>query len=167
MASEGNINLITLQPGIQNFSDACVVIIRTEWNADITGELENGCRKVFQEYGTENVKFLIVPGAFELPFAVHQVYNHYKKNTQRLDAVIALGCIIRGETPHFDYVAKAVTEGLTTLNARLEVPVVFGVLTVNNKEQALDRCGGKDGHKGEEAALTALKMIQFTAQLKS
>lgn len=165
MASEGNINLTSLQPGIQNYKDACVVIIRTEWNSDITGELENGCRRTLEEYGVGAIKTIIVPGAFELPFAVNQVYNRYYMK-EPLDAIIALGCIIRGGTPHFEYVAKAVTEGLTQLNTKIPVPVIFGVLTVNDKQQAVDRCGGAEGHKGEEAALTALKMIQFTAQLK-
>jgi 6,7-dimethyl-8-ribityllumazine synthase len=163
MASAGNINPNSLQPGIQQLLDACVVIIRTEWNEDITSELEKGCRNLLALYGTTNIITHIVPGAFELPYAVKKVYEnkHVKAN-----AIIALGCIVRGETPHFDYVAKAVTEGLAQLNIELSIPVVFGVLTVNSKEQAMDRIGGKEGHKGEEAALTALKMIQFTAQLK-
>lgn len=166
MASEGNIHLTSLTPGIQNFKDACVVIIRTEWNGDITGELENGCRKVLEEYGVGRIITLVVPGAFELPFAVNQLYNRYYMQ-QPLDAIVTLGCIIRGGTPHFEYVAKAVTDGLTQLNTSIAIPVIFGVLTVDNKQQALDRCGGTEGHKGEEAALTALKMIQFTAQLKA
>lgn len=164
MATEGNNNLNILTPGIQNFQGACVVIVRTEWNAAITGELENGAVKVLQQYQTGLIKQYVVPGAFELPFAVQQIAGA-SAGLYPVKAIIALGCIIRGETPHFDYVAKAVTEGLTQLNITLGIPVVFGVLTVNNKEQALDRCGGKDGHKGEEAALTALKMIQFTGQL--
>lgn len=165
MASEGNINLTSLQPGILNFKDACVMIIRTEWNAGITIELEKGCRKVLEQYGVGAIKTMIVPGAFELPFAANQVYNRYYMK-EPLDAIIALGCIIRGGTPHFEYVANAVTSGLSALNTELAVPVIFGVLTVNDKQQALDRCGGSEGHKGEEAALTALKMIHFTAQLK-
>jgi 6,7-dimethyl-8-ribityllumazine synthase len=163
MASDGNINPNSLQPGIQQLMDACVVVIRTEWNEDITGELEKGCRNGLQQYGTKNIITHIVPGAFELPYAVKKVYEN---KHLKADAIIALGCIIRGETPHFDYVAKAVTDGLTRLNTELNIPVIFGVLTVDNKEQALDRIGGKYGHKGEEAALTALKMIQFTSQLK-
>jgi 6,7-dimethyl-8-ribityllumazine synthase len=161
MASEGNINLNTLQPGIHNYKDACVIIIRTEWNNDITAELERGCIETLQQFGTGTIKTHIVPGAFELPFAARMVYNN-----SNIDAIIVLGCIIKGGTPHFDYVAKAVTEGITTLNIEMNIPVIFGVLTVNNKEQALERCGGKEGHKGEEAAVTALKMIQFSDQFK-
>jgi 6,7-dimethyl-8-ribityllumazine synthase len=161
MASEGNTNLNTLQPGIHNYKDACVVLIRTEWNNDITAELEKGCLDILQQYGVGTINTHTVPGAFELPFAARMVHDN-----STADAIIVLGCIIKGGTPHFDYVAKAVTEGITTLNLELPIPVIFGVLTVNNKEQALDRCGGKEGHKGEEAALTALKMIHFTQQLK-
>ena len=163
MATEGNSNLNILTPGIQKFQDACVVIVRTEWNNDITAELENGALRVLQQHQTGLIKQYLVPGAFELPFAVQQLAA--AKQALPVKAIIALGCIIRGGTPHFDYVAKAVTEGLTQLNITLGIPVIFGVLTVNNKEQALDRCGGNEGHKGEEAAITALKMIQFTGQL--
>jgi 6,7-dimethyl-8-ribityllumazine synthase len=106
---------------------------------------------------------LTVPGAFELPFAVK---NHYAYSERLPDAYIVLGTVIRGDTPHFDYVCKAVTDGIVQLNLSLDVPVIFGVLTVENEQQAKERIGGKHGHKGEEAAITALKMIALNRKLK-
>ena len=106
-----------------------------------------------------------MPGAVEIPFAI----NNYWDNTAKKklpDAFIALGCVVRGDTPHFDYVCKAVTDGVTQLNLSLPVPVIFGVLTVNNDEQARERIGGKHGHKGNEAAVTALKMISLSRSFK-
>ena len=92
-------------------------------------------------------------GAVEIPFAINQAWA----GSNVPEAFIALGCIVRGDTPHFDYVCRSVTDGVTYLNVHLPVPVIFGVLTVDNEEQAKERTGGKHGHKGEEAAITALK----------
>lgn len=144
--------------GIPVTKDACVVIVRTEWNDTITGELESGCKKVLEQKGV-CVRVITVPGAFEIPFAVKNYWDHYKYKDDRPHAFIALGCVLRGDTPHFDYVCKAVTDGILQLNLLLPVPVIFGVLTVDNQQQADDRIGGRHGHKGEEAAATAIKMI--------
>jgi 6,7-dimethyl-8-ribityllumazine synthase len=133
-------------------------LIKTEWNAAIADELERGCRKKLEEFKVKKIITVTVPGAFEIPFAV----KHYWKNAakkKKPDAFIALGSVIRGDTPHFDYVCRAVTDGVLQLNLSLPVPVIFGVLTVDNEMQARERAGGKHGHKGEEAAVTALKMI--------
>ena len=92
--------------------------------------------------------------------------NHYAYSKVPPDAYITLGTIIQGDTPHFDYVCKAVTEGVLQLNLAIDVPVIFGVLTVNTTTQALERIGGKHGHKGEEAAITALKMISINRKIK-
>ena len=110
--------------------------------------------------GNKKVKYILVerPGAVEIPFAINSYWN---KMSKKPDAFIALGCVIKGDTPHFDYVCTSITNGITQLNITLPVPVIFGVLTVNNLRQAKERIGGKHGHKGEEAAATALKMISL------
>jgi len=108
-------------------------------------------------------KTLLVPGAVEIPFAIKA---YAESNQKKADAFIALGCIIKGDTPHFDYVCKAVTDGIVSLNMILNVPTIFGVLTVNDEQQALERIGGAHGHKGEEAAVTAIKMIALNKKLK-
>ena len=141
---------------------AKVVVIRTEWNAGIVDELFAGCKRVLN---AQKIEFqdIQIPGAFEIPFSIKKFWNLTKKN--RPDAFIALGCIIRGDTPHFEYVCRAVTDGIATLNLQLSVPVIFGILTVDNVEQAKQRIGGVHGHKGEEAADAALKMISFSRSL--
>jgi 6,7-dimethyl-8-ribityllumazine synthase len=159
MATKGN---TSLHKGIPNLEDAFVVIIKTEWNSTIINALEKGAKKVLKESGA-SVKSLIVPGAFELPFAVKQHYTYSKRVP---DAYIVLGAIIQGDTPHFDYVCKGVTDGIMQLNLQIDVPVIFGVLTVLNEQQAIERIGGAHGHKGEEAAITALKMIQLNRMIK-
>jgi 6,7-dimethyl-8-ribityllumazine synthase len=163
MADISNSNLYQLQTGTHDFSGACVVLVKTEWNALVIDELENGCRKVLEQYGIAKIVTITVPGAVEIPFAVKA---YAQSNHTIADAFITLGCVIKGDTPHFEYVCKAVTDGVTQLNLSLNVPVIFGVLTVNTQEQANERIGGKHGHKGEEAAITALKMIALNVSLK-
>jgi 6,7-dimethyl-8-ribityllumazine synthase len=141
--------------------DACVVLIRTEWNAGIVDELEKGCVRKLKELKVKKVISITVPGAIEIPFAIKNYWENSGKK-KKPDAFIALGCVIRGGTPHFSYVCKAVTEGVLQLNLSLPAPSIFGVLTVDNEEQARDRLGGRHGHKGEEAAMTAVKMILLT-----
>ena len=147
-----------LDTGIPQAKDACIVLVKTEWNASIVDELENGCRTILEQQKVKKIVTLTVPGCFEIPFAIKQYWERSGKK-KKPDAFIALGCVVRGDTPHFDYVCKAVTDGVVQLNLLLPVPTVFGVLTVNNEEQAKERIGGRHGHKGEEAAITALKMI--------
>jgi 6,7-dimethyl-8-ribityllumazine synthase len=159
MATVSNSNLYHYQPGTPITSGACVVLVKTEWNSAIVDELEAGCRRILLEAGVSSIITLTVPGAVEIPFAVRQY--HLKTTVNQADAFITLGCVIRGDTPHFDYVCQSVTAGVSTLNLELPVPVIFGVLTVNNEQQALERIGGVHGHKGEEAAITALKMIEL------
>jgi 6,7-dimethyl-8-ribityllumazine synthase len=165
MAEVANSKLLNTEAGILQ-KDACVVIVRTEWNAAIVDELEKGCRAKLQEAEVKNVCVLNVPGAFEIPFAIKKYWELYKYRDDRPHAFIALGCVLRGDTPHFDYVCKGVTDGVMQLNLSLPVPVIFGILTVDNQQQADERIGGKHGHKGEEAAVTALKMISFVDSLK-
>ncbi len=146
--------------------NAFVVLVRTEWNAAIVDELENGCVNKLDELGVIKIISILVPGAVEIPFALKKYWEHSKKK-KRPDAFIALACIIRGGTPHFDYVCKAVSEGITQLNLLLPVPTIFGVLTVDNEEQAKERIGGIRGHKGEEAAIAAIQMINLNSSLKN
>jgi 6,7-dimethyl-8-ribityllumazine synthase len=159
MATNGN---KTLNKGIPTTKDAFVIIVKTEWNHSIVNKLEAGVKKIFKQQNITS-KTIIVPGAVEIPFAVKQ---HYTYASQLPDAYITLGTVIKGDTPHFDYVCKLVTDGVLQLNLSLDVPVVFGVLTVNTQEQAVERIGGKHGHKGEEAAITAIKMIELNRKLK-
>lgn len=159
MATPGN---SLLHKGIPVIKDAFVLLVKTEWNASIVDELENGCIRIFQE---NNIRFqtIIVPGAVEIPFAIQQ---HIQSSNNQPDAYIALGTVIRGDTPHFEYVCKYVTEGILQLNLTHNKPVIFGVLTVENNQQAVERIGGKHGHKGEEAAITAIKMIDLNRKIQ-
>jgi 6,7-dimethyl-8-ribityllumazine synthase len=139
--------------------NAFVVLVKTEWNAAVVDELERGCLASLHEKGIKNILTVTVPGAVEIPFAIKHFWDTAKKKS-RPSAFIALGCVIRGGTPHFDYVCKIVADGVLHLNLLLPVPTIFGVLTVDNEDQARARAGGEHGHKGEEAALTAIKMIE-------
>jgi 6,7-dimethyl-8-ribityllumazine synthase len=157
MADIANSNLFKSIDGIRNVKNTVVVLVKTEWNAAIVDELENKCLEVLHQY---NIKThtIVVPGAVEIPFAINQYYTAQNKK-HKPAAFIALGCVIKGDTPHFDYVCQSVTYGITQLNVQLSVPSILGVLTVNSLQQAHDRIGGQHGHKGEEAAITAIKMI--------
>lgn len=164
MAEIANSKLLSGNTGILK-KDACVVLVKTEWNAAIADQLERGAIAVLEKQKRVKTIVLTVPGAVEIPFAIKSFWDN-TSNKNRPDAFIALGCVIKGDTPHFDYVCKAVTEGTLQLNLLLPVPVVFGVLTVNNEDQAMERVGGKHGHKGEEAAVTAIKMIELVRSFK-
>lgn len=144
--------------GIQLKKDACVVIVRTEWNAETIDKLEAGCVAILNEHNVPH-KTITVPGAFEITFGIKSYWEAHKYKEDKPCAFIALGCVLRGDTPHFDYVCNAVTDGVVQLNLILPVPTIFGILTVDNQQQIDERVGGKHGHKGEEAAITALKMI--------
>ena len=152
--------------GIQLTKDAFVVIVKTEWNAHVISLLEEGCINVLHQHNVE-FKIIAVPGAFEIPFAINKYWSVAKENNRSKlpDAFIALGCVIRGDTPHFDYVCDGVTYGIMKLNISLPVPVIYGVLTVNNQLQADERLGGSHGHKGTEAAAAAIKMIALSQSL--
>lgn len=144
-----------------NFPDltgANIVVVRTEWNDAIVGALEQGCREILDQAGA-TCRVVTVPGAFEIPFAIRAYWDAHKYKDDRPMAFIALGCVLRGDTPHFEYVCRAVTDGVLQLNMTLPLPTIFGVLTVDTQQQADERIGGQHGHKGKEAAVTALKMI--------
>jgi 6,7-dimethyl-8-ribityllumazine synthase len=165
MASAGNTNLLQLNTGIP-LKNACIVMVKTEWNAAIVDELQLGCTRVFNDHGIGHLHTLIVPGAVEISFAIKAYFDAKKYSDDRPHAFIALGCVIKGDTPHFEYVCQAVTNGVMHLNLQLPVPVIFGVLTVNTEAQARERIGGIHGHKGEEPAITALKMIGLQQSFK-
>lgn len=131
-------------------------IVVAEWNYDITGKLLDGAVKTLRKHGAskKNIKVIRVPGSFELTSGAKLLAESHKKP----DAIICLGCVIQGGTPHFTYICQSVTQGITQLNLDYEIPFIFGVLTTNNREEAADRAGGKYGNKGDEAAVTAIKM---------
>ena len=155
--SEYDINSV---PGAEGMK---VGIVVSEWNIDITGALRDGAINTLLKHGAkeEDIMLSYVPGTFELTFGAAKLMNETE-----LDAIITIGCVIKGDTPHFDYVCSGVTQGITSLNAEGDVPVIFGVLTTDNLQQALDRAGGKHGNKGDEAAITAIKMIDFACEIK-
>lgn len=138
-------------------------IVVSEWNDNITGALLDGAVKTLKRHGAKDENILIesVPGSFELTFGAAQMIKSGK-----VDAVIALGCVVRGDTPHFDYVCAGTTQGIAHLNATTDTPVIYGLITTNNMQQAEDRAGGKLGNKGDECAITAIKMLDFACRLK-
>ena len=156
---------------VPNASEMCFVIIVSEWNQNITFALRDGAIKAIKENGgsEENITVMYVPGSFELTFASKSVANALEeKGMDGNTAIIALGSVVRGGTPHFDYVCSGTTNGLAALNAdkEIEVPVIFGLLTTDDMQQAEDRAGGKLGNKGVECAITAIKMLDFKQKVE-
>jgi len=135
-------------------------IVKSDWNHKITERLYNGCYSTLLQHGArkENIKTLNVPGSFELIYGGKKITEKSK-----LDAVILIGSIIRGETPHFDFICNAVANGIKDLNIIFDIPFIFCVLTDLNRQQAIDRSGGKMGNKGSDSALAAIKMITNVA----
>ena len=141
-------------------SDMKIGIVVSQWNNKITDGLFNGAFTTLIESGVSenNIQKIEVPGSFELIFGAKILSRN------EVDAIICLGSVIQGETKHFDYVCQAVSNGIKDLNITLDIPVIFGVLTDNTMEQALNRSGGKHGNKGIEAAVTAIKMAHLNQQ---
>jgi len=141
-----------------NLSKKKFAIVVAEWNEDITESLYQGARDGLIQLGVKksNIIRKNVPGTFELTLGA--LWMAEKKE---IDAVICLGCVIQGDTPHFDYICQGVTYGITEVNIKTRKPVIFGVLTTLTKNQALERAGGKLGNKGEEAAMTAVRMLEI------
>jgi len=135
------------------------------WNAETIDKLEAGCIKVLTANMVHH-KTIKVPGAFEISFAIKKYWEQHKYKEDKPQAFIALGCVLRGDTPHFEYVCQAVTDGVLQLNLQIPVPTIFGVLTVDNQQQIDERMGGKHGHKGEEAAAAAIQMIGLVESFK-
>ncbi|MGA9270007.1 MAG: 6,7-dimethyl-8-ribityllumazine synthase [Lutimonas sp.] len=140
---------------IPNAKELRFGIVVSEWNDDITGNLLKGAVQTLKENGVidQNIVIQWVPGSFELIFGCSQMLK-----TEELDAIIAIGSVIRGETEHFTFVCEGVTQGIKDLNLAYDVPTIFCVLTDNDKQQSIDRSGGKHGNKGVECAVAAIKM---------
>ncbi|MES2680767.1 MAG: 6,7-dimethyl-8-ribityllumazine synthase [Bacteroidota bacterium] len=139
-------------------------IVYAEWNLEITGALKEGALNTLLANGAlkENIIIKEVPGSFELTLGAQ-----YLAEYAEVDAIICLGCVIQGETRHFDFICDAVAKGITDLNIKYNKPFIFGVLTPDNQQQAADRAGGKHGNKGDEAAVTAIKMLALKAGFKT
>jgi 6,7-dimethyl-8-ribityllumazine synthase len=139
-------------------------IVVAKWNFGITSALATGAVNTLKKHGAveENILVKYVPGSFELPLGAQ-----FFAELENVDAVILLGCVIQGETPHFDYICDGVTQGTMELNLKYNIPFIFGVLTTNNEQQANDRAGGKHGNKGDEAAVTAIKMVYLKKNFAS
>ena len=138
-------------------------IVVSEWNPEITNGLLDGALTTLVKHGAREEDIFIkhVPGSFELPLAAKFFADH-----SDVDAVICLGCVIQGETRHFEFICNAVANGITKVNLDCDIPVIFGVLTTNTHEQAADRSGGKHGNKGVEAAVAAIKMIALHDEIR-
>ncbi|HAC21998.1 MAG TPA: 6,7-dimethyl-8-ribityllumazine synthase [Porphyromonadaceae bacterium] len=147
---------------VPDASEMSFGIVVAEWNKNITEALLEGACNTLERHGvkTENIVVTRVPGSFELTFAAKQLADH-----KEIDAVIVLGCVVRGDTPHFDYVCDSVTQGITELNLMYDIPFIFGLLTTDNMQQAEDRAGGIHGNKGDECAISAIKMCDFVCKL--
>ena len=145
-------------PGADVLGRQRYAIIVADWNSDVTFSMAKGAVDTLVRHGVreDNIDVLHVPGTVELTYGAARLMKE-----ERVNAVIVIGCVIQGETPHFDYVCQSVTQGVTMLNAQGKVPVIFSVLTVLDKQQALDRCGGKLGNKGIEGAYTAIRMANL------
>ncbi|MBI1305815.1 MAG: 6,7-dimethyl-8-ribityllumazine synthase [Bacteroidetes bacterium] len=142
---------------LPSLPDAKISIIVSEWNEAVTKSLAEGAKRILYQAGLheKNVVLNWVPGSYELILGAQKM----AANTS-IDAVIVLGCVIQGETRHFDFICDAVAHGIAQVSLKFDKPVIFGVLTTDNQEQAMERAGGKHGNKGEEAAYTALRMLQ-------
>lgn len=146
-------------PGADVLGRQHYAIIVADWNSHITHALAQGALDTLLKHGVDknHIQIMHVPGTVELTFAASKMVN----NAFHPDAIIVIGCVIQGETPHFDYVCQSVTQGVTMLNVQGQVPVIFSVLTTLNEQQALDRAGGRLGNKGVEGAVTAMKMANL------
>ncbi len=138
-------------------------IVVSDWNNQITGSLLRGAKETLMKHGATENNIIVrhVPGSFELTLGAQFLAEY-----DDLDAVICLGCVIQGETPHFTYICQSVTQGITQLNLEYNIPFVFGVLTTLNLEQAFERSGGKHGNKGDEAAITAIRMAALQREME-
>jgi 6,7-dimethyl-8-ribityllumazine synthase len=157
-------NLSVYDPGsIPNARKMKFGIVVSEWNQEITFAMRDSAIETLTKYGASREDIVVkhVPGSFELTLGAQWLAKR-----EEFNAIICLGCIIQGETRHFDFICQGVTQGIMQLNLVYNIPVVFGVLTTNNVEQARERAGGKHGNKGDEAAVTAIKMISLRKELE-
>lgn len=159
-----NKNLSVFDSPLPSAEDMHFGIVVSEWNTQVTDALLSGAVRTLKECGCleHNITIKYVPGTFELALGA-QFFAEYTE----VDAVIALGCVIQGETRHFDFVCQGATQGITNLMLQWNMPITFGVLTTENLQQALDRAGGKHGNKGDEAAATAVKMVKMQLDMEA
>jgi 6,7-dimethyl-8-ribityllumazine synthase len=144
--------------GIKSVDSYRFALVVSEWNSEVTEALYSGAMETLLALGADRKKIerINVPGSFELSLGAQKMASR-----PEIDAVICIGCVIQGETKHFDFICQAVANGITEVSLKYDKPVIFGVLTPNNQKQALDRAGGKHGNKGDEAAATAVKMLMI------
>ena len=146
------------EQNVPDASNMCFGVVVAEWNPEITGALLDGTVRTLEKHGAipENIHIKTVPGSFELIYGAQQMTKN-----DGFDAIIILGSVIKGETPHFDYICQGVTYGIARLNASQNIPVIYGLLTTNDLQQAKDRSGGRLGNKGDECAIDAIKMAKY------
>ena len=146
------------EQNVPDASNMCFGVVVAEWNPEITGALLDGTVRTLEKHGAipENIHIKTVPGSFELIYGAQQMTKN-----DGFDAIIILGSVIKGETPHFDYICQGVTYGIARLNASQNFPVIYGLLTTNDLQQSKDRSGGRLGNKGDECAIDAIKMAKF------
>jgi 6,7-dimethyl-8-ribityllumazine synthase len=157
-------NLSAYDPeSIPGASDMRIGVVVSDWNREVTWALLEGTVKTLKYHGVTDDNIIVrhVPGSFELTLGAQFLAEY-----DDLDAVICLGCVIQGETPHFTYICQGVTQGITQLNMEYNIPFIFGVLTTVTQQQALERAGGKLGNKGDEAAVTAIKMAALQREME-
>lgn len=165
MALSSDSNSLLSLDSLQHLKQARVAIVCTEWNDAIVAEQKAGAYTILNACGATCVAEYTVPGAFEIPFACQQIAQ--QADDKAPEAIITFGAVIRGGTPHFEYVCQALVSGIADLNVRMPIPIIFGVLTLNTEAEAWERLGGVHGHKGAEAAIAALKMIQFNRTISN
>ncbi len=148
---------------IPNGSPWTIAVVAAEWNPEVTDAMLQGAIDTLMEHGLKKENLIVhrVPGTYELSYAASMLAGN-----KRIDAVICIGCVIQGETRHFEFICQAVSQGLTNVSLATHKPIIFSVLTTNTMEQAMERAGGRHGNKGVEGAVTALKMLQFTEKAK-
>ncbi len=157
--SSANKNLSTYSDkDLTDISEKRFALVVSEWNEEVTEKLYQGAYQTLLKHGAkqENIIRKNVPGSYELSLGAQ-----YMAQQEQIDAVICLGCVIQGETRHFEFICQAVAQGITQVALKYNKPVIFGVLTPDNQKQALERAGGKHGNKGDEAAVSAIKMLGF------
>jgi len=160
----GTANLSSYDP--ESVPDAAKMrfgVVVSDWNREVTWSLLEGAVNTLKKHGVTDKNIIVkhVPGSFELTLGAQFLAEY-----EDLDAVICLGCVIQGETPHFTYICQGVTQGITQLNMEYNIPFIFGVLTTNTNQQAIDRAGGRLGNKGDEAAVTAIKMAALQREIE-
>lgn len=147
--------------GTADHSDKRFALITTAWHEEIIQTLYDGAVETLNQYGVTKIERFTVPGSFEIPYAVRLALD-----SSKFEAIITLGCIVKGETQHDEFIAHAVTQSLSMLTTAAKMPIMLGILTVNNLEQARERAGGSHGHKGKECAVGALQLLDLAEQIK-